>query len=143
MDICERLREARNQAGMTQEQVAESIMVSRVTISHWENGKSLPDIASLISLSDLYHISLDSLVKGDSKMTAKVKRDSRNLQVSTKLILTTGILVAIVGVIYLISIILGGAFREFCEGAIKWVLFGIGLATVITYFSQNKPEGKE
>lgn len=143
MDICERLREARNQAGMTQEQVAESIMVSRVTISHWENGKSLPDIASLISLSDLYHISLDSLVKGDSKMTAKVKRDSRNLQVSTKLILTTGILVAIVGVIYSISIILGGAFREFCEGAIKWVLFGIGLATVITYFSQNKPEGKE
>lgn len=143
MDICERLREARNQAGMTQEQVAESIMVSRVTISHWENGKSLPDIASLISLSDLYHISLDSLVKGDSKMTAKVKRDSRNLQVSTKLILITGILVAIVGVIYLISIILGGAFREFCEGAIKWVLFGIGLATVITYFSQNKPEGKE
>lgn len=143
MDICERLREARNQAGMTQEQVAESIMVSRVTISHWENGKSLPDIASLISLSDLYHISLDSLVKGDSKMTTKVKRDSRNLQVSTKLILITGILVAIVGVIYLISIILGGAFREFCEGAIKWVLFGIGLATVITYFSQNKPEGKE
>lgn len=143
MDICERLREARNQAGMTQEQVAESIMVSRVTISHWENGKSLPDIASLINLSDLYHISLDSLVKGDSKMTEKVKRDSRNLQVSTKLILTTGILVAIVGVIYLISMIIGGAFRDFCEGAIKWVLFGIGLATVITYFSQNKPEGKE
>jgi len=55
MGICEKLKEARKNAGMTQEQVAEKIMVSRVTISHWENGKSLPDISGLISLSDLYN----------------------------------------------------------------------------------------
>ncbi len=59
MEISERLKQARITCGMTQEQVAERVMVSRVTLSHWENGKTLPDIASLISLSDIYQISLD------------------------------------------------------------------------------------
>ena len=78
MDISERLKEARQNTGLTQEQVAEKIMVSRVTVSHWENGKSLPDIVSLISLSDLYCISLDELVKGDSKMTEKIRKDAKD-----------------------------------------------------------------
>ena len=76
MEISEKLKEARQNTGMTQDQIAEKIMVSRVTVSNWENGKSLPDIVSLISLSDLYGISLDELVKGDSKMTEKVKKDA-------------------------------------------------------------------
>lgn len=59
MEISERLKQARITRGMTQEQVTERVMVSRVTLSHWENGKTLPDIASLISLSDIYQISLD------------------------------------------------------------------------------------
>lgn len=59
MGISERLKQARITRGMTQEQVTERVMVSRVTLSHWENGKTLPDIASLISLSDIYQISLD------------------------------------------------------------------------------------
>lgn len=59
MEISERLKQARITRGMTQKQVAERVMVSRVTLSHWENGKTLPDIASLISLSDIYQISLD------------------------------------------------------------------------------------
>ena len=41
MEISERLKQARIQSGMTQEQVAEKVMVSRVTLSHWENGDSL------------------------------------------------------------------------------------------------------
>ena len=44
MEIEKKLKEARTNAGLTQEQVAEKIMVSRQSISNWENGKSLPDI---------------------------------------------------------------------------------------------------
>lgn len=40
-------------------QVAESLLVSRQTISNWENGKSLPDIVSVIRMSELYNVSLD------------------------------------------------------------------------------------
>ena len=87
MMISEKLKEERQKAGMTQDQVAEKIMASRVTVSHWENGKSLPDIVSLISLSDLYSISLDELAKGDSKMVEKVmamtKRTVRNRQTNS------------------------------------------------------------
>ena len=67
MEIEKKLKDVRMQAGLTQEQVAEKIMVSRQTVSNWENGKSLPDIVSIMSLSDLYQISIDELLKGDKR----------------------------------------------------------------------------
>ena len=66
MEIEKRLKDARVKAGLTQEQVAEKVMVSRQTISNWENGKSLPDIISIMNLSDLYQISLDELNESDT-----------------------------------------------------------------------------
>ena len=140
MDISERLKEARQNIGMTQDQVAEKIMVSRVTISNWENGKSLPDIVSLISLSDLYSISLDDLLKGDSKMTEKVKKDTKDANNNKRLIKGTAILVIAVLLVYAVGTIVGGAFKDFCEGAIWWVLIAIGIASAMTYFSQLESE---
>ena len=67
MEIGEKLREARVAAGQTQEKVAETIGVSRQTISNWENNRSYPDIISVLSLSDLYHVSLDTLLKEDQR----------------------------------------------------------------------------
>ena len=136
MEISERLKEARQISGMTQDQVAEKIMVSRVTVSHWENGKTLPDIVSLINLSDLYGISLDELVKGDSKMMGKVKKDAKDADNNKRLIRITGILVVSVLLVYAVSTIVGGAFKDFCEAALLWVLIGIGVAASMTYFSQ-------
>ena len=49
-------------ANLTQESAAESVGVSRQTMSSWENGKSFPDIVSIMKLSDLYDISIDDLV---------------------------------------------------------------------------------
>lgn len=63
MDIGTKLRAARIAAQLTQEQAAESIGVSRQTMSNWENCKTYPDIVSVIKLSDLYDISLDKLLK--------------------------------------------------------------------------------
>lgn len=68
MEIGSKLRAARQRTGFTQEQVGEAIHVSRQTISNWETGKSLPDVLSVISLSNLYQVSLDELLKGDEKM---------------------------------------------------------------------------
>ncbi len=51
MEIEKKLKEARENANLTQEQVAEKIMVSRQTISNWENGKTLPDIVSIMKLT--------------------------------------------------------------------------------------------
>ena len=48
MEIGNKIKEARNGAELTQDQAAEKIMVSRQTISNWETGKTMPDIASVI-----------------------------------------------------------------------------------------------
>lgn len=68
MDIGSKLKNARNEASFTQEEIAEKLGVSRQTISNWENSKSYPDIISLIKLSDVYSISLDALLKEDENM---------------------------------------------------------------------------
>ena len=142
MEISERLKEARLGMGMTQDQVAEKILVSRVTVSHWESGKSLPDIVSLISLSDLYGISLDELVKGDSKMTEKVKKDAKVANTNKRLIIATAVLVVVVLTVYGISTIVGGGFKEFCQGAVWWVLIAIGLASFAAYAGQAESDRK-
>ena len=143
MEISERLKQARTISGMTQEQVAENIMVSRVTLSHWENGKTLPDIASLISLSDLYQISLDELLKGDPKMTEKVKKDAKDLKSNKRLILITAIFCIVVMAVYIASIIVGGEFKDFSQAATPWLLMGIGVAAVITYSDQKEETHKK
>lgn len=68
MEIGKKIKEARVASGLTQEQVAEELHISRQTISNWENEKSYPDIVSVVKLSDLYSVSLDDLLKGDVKM---------------------------------------------------------------------------
>ena len=69
MDIGTKLQKARLQARLTQEQVAESLGVSRQTISNWENEKTYPDIISVIKMSDLYAVSLDHLLKEEQPMS--------------------------------------------------------------------------
>lgn len=140
MDISSVLKDARHRAGMTQEQVAQKIMVSRVTVSHWENGKSLPDIVSLIKLSDLYGISLDDLVKGDVKVMEKVKKDARDAKTNRNAVMATAIMAIIVLVIYLVSMIVGGSFQAFCQAAVWWVLMGIGVVAVSVTVGQKKED---
>ena len=80
MEIGSMIRTARENNNYTQEQVAEKLMVSRQTISNWENSKTLPDITSVVMMSDLYEISLDELLKGDLKMLEKIEKDEKELQ---------------------------------------------------------------
>ena len=68
MEIGSKIRNARNASGFTQEKAAEALGVTRQTISNWENNKSYPDIISVVRMSDLYSISLDSLLKEDKDM---------------------------------------------------------------------------
>lgn len=69
MDIGSKLQKARTGAAMTQEQVAEALGVSRQTVSNWENGKTYPDIKSVVTLSGLYGVSLDHLLKEETPMS--------------------------------------------------------------------------
>ncbi|MDF7639610.1 helix-turn-helix transcriptional regulator [Lactobacillus sp. ESL0791] len=74
MKFGDHLKVARLAKNLTQEQVAHEFMLSRQTISNWENEKSYPDIASLIKLSDYYQISLDELLKEDTGMRENLEK---------------------------------------------------------------------
>lgn len=65
MELPQQLRANRERLGLTQEDVAQRIFVSRQTVSSWETGKTYPDVQSLLLLSNLFGVSIDSLVKGD------------------------------------------------------------------------------
>ena len=127
---------------MTQEQVAEVVMVSRQTISNWENAKSMPDIISIIKLSELYKISVDELLKDDQKMQKKIEKDASIAKANKRVILVTTIITLVALAVYLVSIFVGGSFNDFCENAIRWVLAGIGIAFAITYFTNIKSNNK-
>lgn len=86
MEIVRKLKEARQMRGLTQENVAEKLNVSRQTISNWETEKFYPDMLYVLQLSDLYQVSLDELLKGDERMIQHLE-DSTNVVKSNQKIL--------------------------------------------------------
>jgi transcriptional regulator with XRE-family HTH domain len=72
----EKLKKQRQSLGLTQQEVADHLHVSRQTISNWEVGRNFPDIPMIISISDYYQISLDELLKGDEQLMDKMKKDA-------------------------------------------------------------------
>ena len=65
MELGKQIKKHRQEIQLSQEELANRIYVSRQTISNWENDKSYPDVNSLVLLSEIFHISLDNLIKGD------------------------------------------------------------------------------
>ena len=101
-DIGCKIKAARIEKKLTQEQVAELLGVSRQTISNWENEKSYPDIISVIELSSLYSISLDDLLKGDERMMEHLEESTNVVKSNQKLI--GAIILNIITVILLITL---------------------------------------
>lgn len=65
MQIANQIKKLRTESGMSQDELAERIFVSRQTVSNWENEKTYPDIKSLLLMSEVFNTSLDTLIKGD------------------------------------------------------------------------------
>lgn len=69
MNLGQSLFTARKNCGLTQEETAAKLGVSRQTISKWETDETLPDIRQAKSLAVLYHLSLDELIDFDADVT--------------------------------------------------------------------------
>ncbi len=67
MSLGEKIYLLRKKSGMSQDELAETMDVSRQSISKWEAGKSTPSIESLVAMSEIFHVSVDYLVKDDAK----------------------------------------------------------------------------
>ncbi len=71
MEVGAQIKKYRSNMGISQEELAEKVYVSRQTVSNWETGKNYPDIHSVLLLSSVFNVSLDQLMKGDVEIMKK------------------------------------------------------------------------
>ena len=83
MQIGDKILKARKNTNLTQNQLAQMLGVTRQSVSNWENNRAYPDIVSVIKISDICKISIDSLLKNDEEMI-------RHLEESTNTVKTKG-----------------------------------------------------
>ena len=102
MGISERLQELRKNAGLSQEQVAETLGLSRQAISKWESGQGKPDIENIIKLSELYHVSTDYILLGIEKKSLSSKPEKERLSAEYRKAIS---IIAIVGGTALITVL--------------------------------------
>ena len=88
MEFSEKLQTLRKQKGLTQEELAQALFVSRTAISKWESGKGYPSIDSLKEISKYFSITIDELLSSEELITAA--QDDNRKNISDLLDLLTG-----------------------------------------------------
>lgn len=73
MEFNEKLQELRKQKELTQEELAESLYVSRTAVSKWESGRGYPNIESLKAIAKFFGVTIDELLSGDELLTIAEK----------------------------------------------------------------------
>lgn len=131
------LKELRNGKGLTQEQLAEKMNVSRRSVSRWETGSNLPDLDLLIEMADFYQVDLRELLNGerkseqmDQEMKETVLQVAEYSNEEKKRITRTVLVYLLVGIVALIiSTVLkfvkpeGGFWWGFLDGACTGLMF--------------------
>ena len=135
MEIGTKIKNARNDSKLTQEQVAEALGVSRQTISNWENEKSYPDIINVIKMSDLYSITLDHLLKEEIKVNQTYidYLEERTNLVKAKNKLAKNILIATYLIIWTVTQVMLWFFVPMSNAVEFSKLFLWGLLLVTTF----------
>lgn len=84
MNIGDRIKQARKEKAMTQQELADKINVSRSAVSNWEIGRNYPDVQLIVQISDYLDISLDQLLKGDEQVIKKLSEDTKTRKKQSK-----------------------------------------------------------
>ena len=79
MTLGEKIKETRKNAGLTQEQLAQKLVISRQAITKWESDKGLPDIQNLKALAELLNVSVDYLLDDGQSAVKTVLREKIDL----------------------------------------------------------------
>lgn len=115
MKFSEKIKEIRKMQNLTQEQFAEKIFISRNAVAKWESDRGYPDIQNLITISEVFEISLDDLIKNDKKLKTKIILDNASKKWH------------ILVIIYLIAII---SYIGYFHFAHKILMIGFLIATL-------------
>lgn len=80
MEFNEKLQQLRKSRGLTQEELAEALYVSRTAISKWESGRGYPSIDSLKEISNYFSVTIDDLLSGDKLLSIAEKENKSNIR---------------------------------------------------------------
>ena len=80
MELSEKLQELRKGRGLTQEELAEALYVSRTAVSKWESGRGYPSIDSLKELSKFFSVTIDDLLSGEKLLSLAEQENQSNIQ---------------------------------------------------------------
>ena len=80
MEFNEKLQELRKQKGLTQEELAEELYVSRAAVSKWEAGRGYPNIDSLKAIAKFFSVTIDDLLSGEKLLSIAEKENKSNIR---------------------------------------------------------------
>lgn len=80
MEFYEKLQGLRKDRGLTQEELAEALYVSRTAISKWESGRGYPSIDSLKEISNYFSVTIDDLLSGEKLLSIAEKENKSNIR---------------------------------------------------------------
>ena len=134
MELGRQIKKYRNELSMSQDTLAERVFVSRQTISNWENDKSYPDVNSLVLLSEVFHTSIDNLIKGDIEIMKQEVRSEdkkqfeRLSQVFVVMLLT--MMITPIPLVHFLNYI----------GIAVWVIFAVATLYVALLLEKKKKQ---
>jgi transcriptional regulator with XRE-family HTH domain len=79
MELSEKIQKLRKEQGLTQEQFAEKLFVSRTAVSKWETGRGIPSMESLKQIAKLFHITLDQLLSTEEIVGIAESENKENM----------------------------------------------------------------
>ena len=89
MNIADRIQYLRKQKGLSQEELADKIGVSRQAVSKWESEQSTPDLDKIIVMSDLFEVTTDYILKGIEPVSTTSKKTVKALYLGFVLVFAT------------------------------------------------------
>ena len=157
MEFNEKLHELRKSKGMTQEELADALYVSRTAVSKWESGRGYPNIESLKEISKYFSVSIDELLSGDKLISIAEKENKSNIRSMCDIVFGIVDLLSIVlvilplypneidGFVYSVSLINYTQTTDF-NRVFYWAmftsLFACGVLKIIIMKSDNKKANK-
>lgn len=131
MAFSENLQFIRAEHGVTQEQLAEQLGVSRQSVSKWEGGQSFPEMDTLLRICDLYAVNLDILLRGDlreSVVTDTAHYDSFMNSFAKRIALAVG---GIIGGVALMMALVALGVPEMIAGGLFLLIVAVAVVVFI------------
>ena len=149
MEFHEKLQELRKQKGLTQEELAQALFVSRAAVSKWESGRGYPNIDSLKAIARFYSVTVDTLLSGEELLTL-AQADSAQKELRTQnlifglLDLSTSMFCFLPffgqrenGTIYEVSLLSLTNITPYLKAAYFGIVAGLVLVGILTLALQN------